>query len=172
MLKLLLSIVMIAFVGMAKAEDGSKLWLRAEKNVKAKNVVTFKGKSDATTKIAVKELLDYWHGKRVALHLIPNCGLKTGAYRVASTASKIDVTAASSQGILYAAYHLLRCQQMGVDVTSGDNIPAFDIRILNHWDNLDGSIERGYAGKSIWIWDEITEQKTGGSRRASLGKTS
>ena len=172
MLKLLLSIVMIAFVGMAKAEDGSKLWLRAEKNVKAKNVVTFKGKSDATTKIAVKELLDYWHGKRVALHLIPNCGLKTGAYRVASTASKIDVTAASSQGILYAAYHLLRCQQMGVDVTSGDNIPAFDIRILNHWDNLDGSIERGYAGKSIWIWDEITEQKTGGARRASLGKTS
>ena len=172
MLKLLLSIVMIAFVGMAKAEDGSKLWLRAEKNVKAKNVVTFKGKSDATTKIAVKELLDYWHGKRVALHLIPNCGLKTGAYRVASTASKIDVTAASSQGILYAAYHLLRCQQMGVDVTSGYNIPAFDIRILNHWDNLDGSIERGYAGKSIWIWDEITEQKTGGARRASLGKTS
>lgn len=171
MLKLLLSIVMIAFVGMAKAEDGSKLWLRAEKNVKAKNVVTFKGKSDATTKIAVKELLDYWHGKRVALHLIPNCGLKTGAYRVASTASKIDVTAASSQGILYAAYHLLRCQQMGVDVTSGDNIPAFDIRILNHWDNLDGSIERGYAGKSIWIWDEIAEQKTGGSRRASLGKS-
>ena len=155
MLKLLLSIVMIAFVGMAKAEDGSKLWLRAEKNVKAKNVVTFKGKSDATTKIAVKELLDYWHGKRVALHLIPNCGLKTGAYRVASTASKIDVTAASSQGILYAAYHLLRCQQMGVDVVSGDNTPAFDIRILNHWDNLDGSIERGYAGKSIWIWDEI-----------------
>ena len=55
MLKLLLSIVMIAFVGMAKAEDGSKLWLRAEKNVKAKNVVTFKGKSDATTQIAVKE---------------------------------------------------------------------------------------------------------------------
>ena len=42
MLRLLLSIVMLAFVCVTKAEDGSKLWLRAEKNVKAKNVVTFK----------------------------------------------------------------------------------------------------------------------------------
>ena len=171
MLKLLLSIVMLAFVGMAKAEDGSKLWLRTEKNVKVKNVVTFKGKTDATTRIAVKELLDYWHGQRVVMHLNSGCGLKKGAFRLNSTSSRIDVTASSSDGILYAAYELLRCQNTGAKVTEGDNIPAFDIRILNHWDNLDGSIERGYAGKSIWIWDEITEQKKALSRRASLGKT-
>ena len=171
MLKLLLSIVMLAFVGMAKAEDGSKLWLRTEKNVKVKNVVTFKGKTDATTRIAVKELLDYWHGQRVVMHLNSGCGLKKGAFRLNSTSSRIDVTASSSDGILYAAYELLRCQNTGAKVTEGDNIPAFDIRILNHWDNLDGSIERGYAGKSIWIWDEITEQKKASSRRASLGKT-
>ena len=171
MLKLLLSIVMLAFVGMAKAEDGSKLWLRTEKNVKVKNVVTFRGKTDATTRIAVKELLDYWHGQRVVMHLNSGCGLKKGAFRLNSTSSRIDVTASSSDGILYAAYELLRCQNTGAKVTEGDNIPAFDIRILNHWDNLDGSIERGYAGKSIWIWDEITEQKKASSRRASLGKT-
>ncbi|MGN1229696.1 MAG: alpha-glucuronidase, partial [Prevotella sp.] len=155
MLKLLLSIAMIAFAYVAKAEDGSKLWLRAEKNVKVKNVVTFKGKTDATTKIAVKEMLDYWHGQRVTLNLNPKCGLKAGAYRVASSTARIDVTASSSEGILYAAYDLIRCQQTGAKMSEGDNIPAFDIRILNHWDNLDGSIERGYAGKSIWIWDEI-----------------
>ena len=171
MLKLLLSIVMLAFVGMAKAEDGSKLWLRTEKNVKVKNVVTFKGKTDATTRIAVKELLDYWHGQRVVMHLNANCGLKKGAFRINPTSSRIDVTASSSDGILYAAYELLRCQQTGANVSEGDNVPAFDIRILNHWDNLDGSIERGYAGKSIWIWDEITEQKKSSSRRASFGKT-
>ena len=172
MLKLLLSIAMLTFVYVAKAEDGSKLWLRAEKNVKVKNVVTFKGKNDATTKIAVKELLDYWHGQRVSLILNPQCGLKAGAYRVSSTSSKIEVTASSSEGLLYAAYALLRSQQTGAKLSDGDNAPAFDIRILNHWDNLDGSIERGYAGKSIWIWDEITESKKPMSRRTSLGKKS
>lgn len=172
MLKLLLSIVMLAFVSTTKAEDGSQLWLRAEKNVKVKNVVTLKGKKDATTKIAVKELLDYWHGQRVELRLDSRCGLKKGAFRINATDERIDVLASTSDGILYAAYELLRCQQTREKVANGDNTPAFDIRILNHWDNLDGSIERGYAGKSIWIWDEITEQKTGGARRASLGKTS
>lgn len=172
MLKLLLSIVMLAFVSTTKAEDGSQLWLRSEKNVKVKNVVTLKGKKDATTKIAVKELLDYWHGQRVELRLDSRCGLKKGAFRINATDERIDVLASTSDGILYAAYELLRCQQTGEKVASGDNTPAFDIRILNHWDNLDGSIERGYAGKSIWIWDEIKEQKTGGARRASLGKTS
>lgn len=91
MLKLLLSITMIAFAYVAKAEDGSKLWLRAEKNVKVKNVVTFKGKNDATTKIAVKELFDYWHGQRVTLNLNPKCGLKAGAYRVASKISLLSI---------------------------------------------------------------------------------
>ena len=33
--------------------------------------------------------------------------------------------------------------------------PAYDLRILNHWDNLDRSIERGYAGKSLWNWEEL-----------------
>ena len=169
MLKLLLSIAMLAFAYVAKAEDGSKLWLRAEKNVKVKNVVTFSGKSEATTKIAVRELLDYWRGQRVSLRLDKGCSLKAGAFRIASSQSRIDVTASSPVGLLYAAYELLRCQQTGETVKVGDNVPAFDIRILNHWDNLDGSIERGYAGKSIWLWDEITES-TKVSRRSALGK--
>ena len=33
--------------------------------------------------------------------------------------------------------------------------PDYRIRILNHWDNLDGTIERGYAGHSLWKWDEL-----------------
>lgn len=35
--------------------------------------------------------------------------------------------------------------------------PAFDIRVLNHWDNLDGTIERGYAGRSLWKWEDLTD---------------
>lgn len=148
---------MLAFGYVAKAEDGSQLWLRAEKTVKTKNVVKFSGKADATVNIAMDELRCYWHGGRVELRLTPKAAMKDGAFRIDATPSKVSVTASSSDGILYAAYELLRRQQTGEEIASGDNIPAFDLRILNHWDNLDGSIERGYAGKSIWLWDEITE---------------
>lgn len=157
MLKLLLPVIMLAFGYVAKAEDGSQLWLRAEKTVKTKNVVKFSGKADATVNIAMDELRCYWHGGRVELRLTPKAAMKDGAFRIDATPSKVSVTASSSDGILYAAYELLRRQQTGEEIASGDNIPAFDLRILNHWDNLDGSIERGYAGKSIWLWDEITE---------------
>ena len=65
----------------------------------------------------------------------------------------------TEQGLLYAAYHLLRLQAEGADCTRLDiaEEPAFDVRVLNHWDNLDGTIERGYAGKSLWQWDELSD---------------
>lgn len=159
---------MLAFGYVAKAEDGSQLWLRAEKTVKTKNVVKFSGKADATVNIAMDELRCYWHGGRVELRLTPKAAMKDGAFRIDATPSKVSVTASSSDGILYAAYELLRRQQTGEEIASGDNIPAFDLRILNHWDNLDGSIERGYAGKSIWLWDEITETTMTPSLRAHI----
>lgn len=168
MLKLLLPVIMLAFGYVAKAEDGSQLWLRAEKTVKTKNVVKFSGKADATVNIAMDELRCYWHGGRVELRLTPKAAMRDGAFRIDATPSRITVTASSSDGILYAAYELLRRQQTGEEIASGDNIPAFDLRILNHWDNLDGSIERGYAGKSIWLWDEITETAMTPSLRAHI----
>lgn len=64
-------------------------------------------------------------------------------------------------GLLYAAYHLIRLQEMqnfGKPSETDQEItenPAYDLRILNHWDNLDRSIERGYAGKSLWNWEEL-----------------
>ena len=45
--------------------------------------------------------------------------------------------------------------------------PAVKLRILNHWDNLDGSVERGYAGKSIWKWDDIKLDKNGKAKSIS-----
>jgi len=172
MLKLLLTIAMLALGYVARAEDGSHLWLRAEKTVKAKDVVRFSGKTDVTVKIALDELRCYWHGGRVELRLDHKAAMKDGAFRIDATPSRINVIASSSDGLLYAAYELLRRQQTGEEIVSGDNIPAFDLRILNHWDNLDGSIERGYAGKSIWLWDEIKESTNASSRRTSLGRKS
>ncbi|MFT3752818.1 MAG: alpha-glucuronidase family glycosyl hydrolase [Paludibacter sp.] len=67
------------------------------------------------------------------------------------------VAANTHAGLLYGAFHLLRLLQTG-DYNISLNIlevPSYNVRILNHWDNPDGSVERGYAGRSIWKWDEL-----------------
>ena len=61
------------------------------------------------------------------------------------------VTARTEQGLLYGKYAFLRGEQ-------GESHPYFRLRILNHWDNLDGTIERGYAGKSIF-WDDYNAER-------------
>ncbi len=62
------------------------------------------------------------------------------------------ITSKTEVGLLYGTFHLLRLWQMGeiperINITSS---PKIQYRVLNHWDNLDGSIERGYAGRSLW----------------------
>jgi alpha-glucuronidase len=60
-------------------------------------------------------------------------------------------------GVLYGVYHYLRLLQTHQDISSLRiaSSPKTRVRILNHWDNLDGSIERGYAGLSLWEWDSL-----------------
>ena len=62
------------------------------------------------------------------------------------------ITARTKMGLLYGRYAYLRGEQ-------GESHPFYKLRILNHWDNLDGSIERGYAGKSIFWSDECINSK-------------
>jgi len=67
------------------------------------------------------------------------------------------VASAGEAGLLYGVYHLVRHIQTGhfsnkVEITEQ---PRYDLRILNHWDNLNGTVERGYAGYSIWQWDKL-----------------
>ena len=59
--------------------------------------------------------------------------------------------------MLYAAYHLLRMQETGQNVVEAQTTenPAYNLRILNHWDNMDRTVERGYAGQSLWNWEEL-----------------
>lgn len=74
--------------------------------------------------------------------------------------NRITVVASLGEGgLLYGAYHLLRLLQTGhySDTLHINERPRYNIRILNHWDNLDGTVERGYAGHSIWKWDELPE---------------
>ena len=70
------------------------------------------------------------------------------------------IAANKPKGVLYGAFHFLRLLQThrAIDNLSIRNKPRIMKRLLNHWDNLDGTVERGYAGKSIWKWDELPEK--------------
>ncbi len=73
----------------------------------------------------------------------------------------VTVIASNSEiGALYGAFHFLRLLQTGQPLTKLNIIqnPRLQIRMLNHWDNLNGSIERGYAGKSLWDWNELPDK--------------
>ena len=67
-------------------------------------------------------------------------------------AQKVIVTANSEIGLLYGTFRLLAMMQQHSDLTNIDlaDSPKIDIRMLNHWDNLDRTVERGYAGFSLW----------------------
>ncbi len=63
-------------------------------------------------------------------------------------------------GALYGSFHFLRLMQTGQPIDRLDitGRPALQLRLMNHWDNLNGSIERGYAGRSLWQWNELPEK--------------
>ena len=137
MKKLTLLLISIVFAGLAKAEDGHQLWLR-QKQV---NKAVVKGPEC----IAAQELRTY-SNRDVELKL--DAAMEQDAYRINGN----TITAKNEIGLLYGAYALLRGE------TSGSK-PYYKLRILNHWDNLNGTIERGYAGKSIFWKGKPGEKK-------------
>ena len=69
------------------------------------------------------------------------------------------VAAPRDIGVLYGVFHLLRLLQTGasLDALEVRESPRMRLRVLNHWDNLDGYVERGYAGRSLWDWQTLPE---------------
>jgi alpha-glucuronidase len=69
------------------------------------------------------------------------------------------IASAGETGALYGAFHFLRLLQTGqpIDQLNVSQKPRLQVRMLNHWDNLNGTIERGYAGRSLWKWEELPE---------------
>lgn len=138
------------------AEDGSRLWLRYPE-IKQKEKSILSSHSSPTINIALDELSNHWQGQTVELQLNKKLKHLKDGYSIKSNNQKIIISAGSDVGLLYGSYCLLRLQQTGADLTTLniEELPSYDIRILNHWDNLDGTIERGYAGYSLWKWDEL-----------------
>ena len=158
--------------------DGSQLWL-GKQYANSCQVIS-QLPDDATAKIAKQELENNWRGKNVELKIDKALNLGEGYHLYARPAQQGDniqyeatITASNPIGLLYGAYELIRLQNTDAYNTGSGNQqnfskaidetekPQVGLRILNHWDNLDGSIERGYAGKSIFKWEEIKLGKNG-----------
>lgn len=167
-MKSLLIFVLLALTGISSyAEDGSRLWMSTPNTVAHCKVIT-KAPTSKTIDIARQELENHWTlGSKVSLVLNKSLRLGEGYKVIAKsngTSYEASVHASQPIGLLYGAYDLLRMQNSGTIALHGNRAntsvekvekPTFPTRMLNHWDNLDGSIERGYAGKSIWKWEQM-----------------
>lgn len=144
-MKLIILSLLIAFSPLlSQAEDGHALWLRYKPCNKA-NIIAPQG--GPTLQLAVDELQRYWQGPALKLILNPNLKDDDGFIYDGDS-----ICAHSEIGLLYGAYEALRIQAQDVDPgLGGYTAPKFPRRILDHWDNLDGTIERGYAGRSIFF---------------------
>lgn len=167
--------------GDARAEDGHALWLRYAPLDEATAIAVnarlgppeLFGNSSPMTQAAQSELSRGFDamlgqsGRGVILARAgqlpggdsglaePLAGLPSGAYRIAQRHDgRVAVVANDDIGLLYGSFALLRHVASGanldaIDVTSA---PALPLRMLDHWDNPDGFVERGYAGRSIFNW--------------------
>lgn len=134
----------------------NNLWL-PEKSGSAASV-TCESRS-AVARKAVEELTGHWTGLPVNLKLEKDKSLGEEGFRIIPRQHQVDIIAATDRGLLYGAYRLLRAQSSGRAIDSTvEERPAYRLRLLNHWDNLDGTVERGYAGKSLWKWDELPDR--------------
>lgn len=131
--------------------DGSELWLpRAQ----GRAVVVAPDTSNPTIDICVAELSGHSLLDTVYLDLLP-VGQRPDSFSIEPLSATVcRISAPGSEGLMYGAYELLRREATG-RVEAFASAPAIDRRILNHWDNLDGTIERGYAGHSLWQWDSL-----------------
>lgn len=168
-----------------RAEDGSKLWLRFKANQTISPTITsLVGDSTSTAVREFRDAYGDLTGTELNYSssaenysiiiatsrnsLVSALNLKTQLKTLGADGYLIkqvnykgkEVTVVASEdekGLLYGVYHLLRLYQtnrLPADLNISEK-PAYQHRLLNHWDNLDGTVERGYAGYSLWKWDEL-----------------
>ena len=159
-----------------KAEDGYRLWLRYE-GIQIKTVAvqgrsaTFDAIRDELMRAGLTQIEV---GKPSVIIGCPETSplitrlnwradlqrLGPEGFRIRTVNNVIVIASTTDIGALYGAFHFLRLLQTGrpINRLQVDQKPALKLRLLNHWDNLDRSIERGYAGKSLWNWDELPGQ--------------
>lgn len=172
--------------GAARAEDGYDLWLRyrpvdgaaavgevtvlgdsptlrAARAELERGLAGLRGGAPASTRAAL--LAGTAASPQIAALKLPLQRVGPEGYVIRSL--QVDgrpttvIAANSDVGVLYGAFHVLRLVQTRQPVGKLDIAakPAVKLRVLNHWDNLDRSVERGYAGQSIWDWWKLPDYK-------------
>ncbi|MFY9152052.1 MAG: alpha-glucuronidase [Prolixibacteraceae bacterium] len=146
MKRILRTLIFVFATLSVSAENGHNLWLRHSGSNPVSIVCK---KSSPTLEIAKQELQQAWMGDAgatVSLVLKQDKAISGDGFKL----GKNSIQANTEAGILYGVYELLRCQQTGETISEEINNPSYERRILNHWDNLNGTVERGYAGRSIF----------------------
>ena len=165
----------LTVVSPARAEDGYRLWLRYPETGAATSTVEVEKSSPMIDAAAaelrrglagrVKRVLlaTFADPRVVALQLARPLGPEGYLITSAEVAGQptVVVTSESERGLLYGAFALLRELDTGGSVEDINLYasPRIRLRVVDHWDNLDGFVERGYAGASLWDWWTLPEHK-------------
>lgn len=89
----------------------------------------------------------------IVFEIISQDTLGQEGFEIKVSENAVTISANTSKGLLYGFYQLYTDLAQGQEVAAIVSVPDQNIRMINHWDNMDGSIERGYAGNSIYYQD-------------------
>lgn len=179
LLRLPLALVALTFAALsARAEDGYRLWLRydriTDETLRAsyaaglRQIIFATGIADSPTLAAARaELAEGLAGlvggpapQFASKSVVFKDTMPPDAYVFQHDAvGGLTITADNDLGVLYGVFALLRHLQLGLplDKLPEGRPPKIQRRLLNHWDNLNGFVERGYAGDSLWEWFYLPE---------------
>src|SRR5574344_1982368 len=150
-----LIIILLMFVTEVSVGKVSRLWLPVFNGNKGEVACNVKS---PVISVAMQEINGCWNGKPVKIDVSKKNGLEKDGFKIADKRGFVHILATTDAGALYGVYELLRMQQSDGIIKDKVSNPSYQFRILNHWDNLNGTIERGYAGKSLWKWEELPDK--------------
>lgn len=135
--------------------DGHSLWFASLEAVQSPLT------ADLTTEELAQRNIDlYWKdGRKVTFVQGTSEELGNEGFSLKSEKSEVVIAANTPIGCLYGSYELIRRQESGSMLSVGEtfnSVPAYQYRVLNHWDNPNGTVERGFAGQSIWKWEAMS----------------
>ncbi|MCG7348361.1 alpha-glucuronidase family glycosyl hydrolase [Sphingomonas sp. ACRSK] len=161
----------------AAAEDGYRLWLQTQAPAEGQTAISRLGDTP-TLRLAEAELrrdlpaaanlpvvVAPASDPLVSALRLPVADLGSEGYlvRPASLGGRqvLLVTGNTDRGVLYGAFALIRHVASGGQVANATlrSAPKVKLRVLNHWDNLDGTVERGYSGESLWDWWKLPDYR-------------